>query len=174
MAAGANIVEAQIFTTADGLALDTFSVSRAFDQDDDEERRAGRIAQAIERALRGQIRLSDVVAAKGSTPRGRSAFPIAPEVVVDNQASNRHTLIQVSGIDRPGLLYDLTVAIAGLNLNIASAQVATFGEKVVDSFYVTDLTGTKIFDLHRQHGIRRALTATLGDGRPAASDRDVP
>ena len=63
-ASGANIVDAQIFTTTDGLALDTISISRAFERDEDELRRGQRIARAIEQALRGEIRLSDLVAAK--------------------------------------------------------------------------------------------------------------
>ena len=60
--AGANIVDAQIYTTTDGLALDTISLSREFERDEDEERRAGRIADSIEKALRGELRLPDVVA----------------------------------------------------------------------------------------------------------------
>ena len=167
--AGANIVDAHIYTTKDGLALDTVSVSRAFDQDDDETRRAGRIANGIERALRGQIRLGDMVAAKDSTPKGRSAFALHPEIIVDNAASRRHTVLQVSGVDRPGLLYDLTRALAGLSLNIASAHVATFGEKAVDSFYVSDLTGAKVTDPARQEVIRRVLGDTFVRLGPQAS-----
>ncbi len=154
---GANIVDAHIYTTTDGLALDTVCVSRAFDQDEDEKRRAGRIANGIERALRGEIRLSDIVAAKDGVPKGRSAFELAPKIKFDNTASRRHTLVQVSGFDRPGLLYDLTRALADLRLNIVSAHVATFGEKAVDSFYVTDLTGAKIADPARETAIRRRL-----------------
>ena len=167
--AGANIVDAHIYTTKDGLALDTVSVSRAFDQDADEMRRAGRIASGIERALRGQIRLNDMVAAKDASPKARSAFALHPKIIVDNAASRRHTVLQVSGVDRPGLLYDLTRALAGLSLNIASAHVATFGEKAVDSFYVSDLLGAKITDPSRQEVIRRVLGDTFerAPGRPA-------
>src|SRR5262249_54091627 len=59
--AGANIVDAQIFTTTDGRALDTISVSREFELDD-EARRAARITDSIEKALRGDLKLPEVVA----------------------------------------------------------------------------------------------------------------
>jgi [protein-PII] uridylyltransferase len=156
-AAGGNIVDAQIFTTTDGLVLDTISVSRAFDRDDDELRRAERIAAAIERALKGEIRIADLVAQRRAPPPRGGTFQLAPEVIIDNVLSARHTVLEVSGLDRPGLLYDLTTAIGKLNLNIASAHIATFGEKAVDVFYVTDLTGAKIVSTARQLSIRKAL-----------------
>jgi len=167
--AGGNIVDAQIFTTTDGLALDTISISREFDRDEDEERRAGRIAAAIESTLKGETRLPDVVA--GKAPKARhAAFAIEPEVNVHNAWSDRHTVIEVIGLDRPGLLFDLTSTISRLNLNIASAHVATFGERVIDVFYVTDLTGAKITSPQRQAAIRRGLLAAF----EAADDRGHP
>jgi len=66
-------------------------------------------------------------------------------------------MVEVTGLDRPGLLYELTATISKLNLNIASAHVATFGERVVDVFYVTDLLGAKITSETRQVAIKRAL-----------------
>jgi [protein-PII] uridylyltransferase len=164
--AGANIVDAQIFTTTDGMALDTISVSREFDRDEDEARRAVRIADTIERALRGDLRLPEVVA-KRAVPKGRiKAFAVEPEVMINNQWSNRYTVVEVNGLDRPGLLYELTATLSKLSLNIASAHVATFGERVVDVFYVTDLLGAKIDSAPRQAAIKRALIqlfATPGD-----------
>ncbi len=158
--AGGNIVDAQIFTTTDGLALDTISISREFDRDEDEERRASRIADGIERTLRGEAQLPEVIAR--SKPKSRhSAFTIEPEVNVNNVWSDRHTVIEVIGLDRPGLLFNLTNTISRLNLNIASAHVATFGERVIDVFYVTDLTGAKIVSPQRQAAIRRALLAAF-------------
>ena len=155
--AGANIVDAQIFTTTDGLALDTIAITREFPQASDEERRAARIADTIEKALGGALRLPEVVA-KRTAPKGRiKAFAVEPEVMINNQWSNRYTVIEVNGLDRPGLLYELTATLSKLSLNIASAHVATFGERVVDVFYVTDLMGAKIDAPQRQAAIKRAL-----------------
>jgi [protein-PII] uridylyltransferase len=155
--AGGNIVDAQIYTTTDGMALDTIAITRAFERDEDEERRAGRIAAAIEGALQGELRLPDVVG-KRVPPRGRiKAFAIEPEVMINNQWSNRYTVVEVSGLDRPGLLYELTATLSKLNLNIASAHIATFGERAVDVFYVTDLMGAKISSPTRNAAVKRAL-----------------
>ncbi len=169
--ASANIVDAQIYTTTDGLALDTISLSREFDHDDDELRRAKRIAETIEKALRGEIKLPDILARRGAVKGRLKAFALEPEVSVNNQWSNRYTVIEMTGIDRPGLLYELTATLSKLNLNIASAHVATFGERVVDVFYVTDLLGAKISSPTRQAAIKRALVqlfAAKGEERRAA------
>jgi [protein-PII] uridylyltransferase len=165
--AGANIVDAQISTTRDGMALDTIHLEREFDHADDEERRARKIGAIIERLLRGEARLAEVVASK-KKPKGRlSAFRVEPQVAIDNTLSDALTVIEVNGLDRPGFLYDVTQAISDLNLDIASAHIATFGEKAVDVFYVTDLTGKKITSSSRENAIRERLTKTL-QARPEA------
>jgi [protein-PII] uridylyltransferase len=157
--AGANIVGAQIYTTTDGRALDTISLSREFERDDDEERRGNRIAESIRKALRGELRLPDVVT-KRVAPKGRiKAFALEPSVTINNQWSHRYTMVEVTGLDRTGLLYEMTATLSKLNLNIASAHVATFGERVVDVFYVTDLMGAQITSPTRQAAIKRALIA---------------
>jgi [protein-PII] uridylyltransferase len=170
--ADANIVDAQIFTTTDGRALDTIAVSREFERDEDEARRATKIADSIEKALRGDLRLPDVVAKRGLA-RGRiKAFAVEPEVTINNGWSNRYTTIEVTGLDRPGLLFELTTTLSKLNLNIASAHVATFGERAVDVFYVTDLFGAKITSATRQATIKRALLGLLSSAEaPAKSAR---
>jgi [protein-PII] uridylyltransferase len=162
--AGANIVDAQIHTTTDGRALDTISLSREFEFDEDEQRRATRIADSVEKALRGELRLPDVVT-KRAPPKGRiKAFALEPSVVINNQWSHRYTMVEVAGLDRTGLLYELTATLSKLNLNIASAHVATFGERVVDVFYVTDLMGAQITSPTRQAAIKRALIALFATG----------
>lgn len=157
-AAGSNIVDAQIFTTTDGFALDTIFISRAFERDDDELRRTKRITAAIERALKGEIKIADLVADKHPPTSTRAkTFPVPPDVIIDNALSSRETVVEVTGLDRPGLLYELTTAFGRLSLNITSAHVATFGERAVDVFYVTDLTGTRVTQPDRQAAIRAAV-----------------
>jgi [protein-PII] uridylyltransferase len=161
-ASGANISGAHISTTRDGFALDTFLLAREFEQDEDELRRAQRISDTIGRVLKGEARLSALMA-KRRDRRGRvDAFTVAPEVLVDNAVSNQFTVIEVSGLDRPGLLYELTSAISDLNLDITSAHITTFGEKAVDVFYVTDLTNKKITNPAREKAIRERLLEVLG------------
>ena len=162
--AGANIVDAQIYTTTDGLALDTISLSREFDRDEDEQRRANRIADSIEKALRGELRLPDMMATRVA-PKGRiRAFALEPSVTINNQWSHRYTMVEVTGLDRTGLLHEMTTTLSKLNLNIASAHVATFGERVVDVFYVTDLMGAQITSPTRQAAIKRALIPLFAIG----------
>lgn len=154
--AGANIVDAQIYTTTDGRALDTISISREYDRDEDEGRRATRIGEMIEDVLEGKLRLPEVVARRAVRSKAKP-FVIEPEVIINNQWSDRYTVIEVSGLDRPGLLYELTTGLSKLNLNIASAHVATFGERARDVFYVTDLLGAQINAPTRQAAIKSAL-----------------
>jgi [protein-PII] uridylyltransferase len=161
-AAGANISGAHISTTRDGFALDTFLLAREFDRAEDELRRARRISETIEKLLKGEIRLGQLMANRHSR-RGSpiAAFTVPPEVLIDNTLSNQFTVVQVSGLDRPGLLYELTNTLSDLNLDIASAHITTFGEKAVDVFYVTDLTNKKIASPQRQKAIQDRLLAIL-------------
>src|SRR5207248_1053280 len=109
--AGANIVDAQIFTTTDGRALDTIAVSREFDRDGDEERRAARVTDSIEKALLGDLRLPEVVAKRATAKARLKAFAVAPEVSINNNWSNRYTMVEVIGLDRPGLLFEVTATL---------------------------------------------------------------
>ena len=161
-AASANIMGAQIFTTTDGMALDTILIQREFSTEDDEQRRAERVAEIIRQALQGQLRLRDAVANANQRRPRIKAFSVEPRVIIDNQSSNRFTVIEINGLDRIGLLYNLTDALYHLSLNIASAHITTFGEKAIDVFYVTDLTGGKIVNPARHLQIERELMKVLG------------
>ncbi|MEP5066055.1 [protein-PII] uridylyltransferase [Roseibium sp.] len=161
-ATGANIVDAQIDTTTDGFALDTIFISHELPDDADESRRGERIAKLIGKTLRGEAPLPETTIKKASVKGRMKAFKIEADVLVNNSWSDEYTVLEISGLDRSGLLYDLTRSIATLNLNIGSAHISTFGERVVDVFYVTDLTGQKIANIGRQAIIRERLAAAVG------------
>ena len=72
------------------------------------------------------------------------AFAVSPGVEFDNAASNRFTVIEVNARDRPALLSRLARALFEAKLMVHSAHIATYGERAIDTFYVTDLFGEKI------------------------------
>ncbi|RWD85589.1 [protein-PII] uridylyltransferase [Mesorhizobium sp.] len=164
--AGGNIVDAQIFTTSDGRALDTILISREFDLDEDERRRAERVGRLIEDVLSGKSWLPEMIEKRTKPKRGAKAFRIPPRAEIRNTLSNRFSVIEIEGLDRPGLLSEITGALSDLSLDIASAHITTFGEKVIDTFYVTDLTGQKIDSPTRTATIHKRLIDTLDGNAP--------
>ncbi|MFD2238819.1 [protein-PII] uridylyltransferase [Aureimonas populi] len=172
-AAGANIADAQIFTMTDGRALDIVTVSREFAEDEDELRRAERIARNIRELLGGRQAMPDLLAGRRSRGRDLSSFDVRPRVTVHNHLSEQLTVIEVEGLDRTGLLSDLTGAISDLNLDIRSAHVSTYGEKVVDVFYVTDLLGQKVAGEGRAERIERRLIAVFEEPEGEVSSHTV-
>lgn len=163
-AAGANIADAEIFTTTDGRALDTIHINRAFENDEDEMRRAATIGKMIEDVLSGRKRLPEVIATRARGRKKHRAFVIPPVVTISNTLSNKFTVIEVEGLDRTGLLSEITGTLADLSLDIASARITTFGEKVIDTFYVTDLVGQKITNENRSASIATRLKSVLSEG----------
>jgi [protein-PII] uridylyltransferase len=160
-AAGVNIIGAQIFTTTDGMALDTILLQREYADEEDEQRRAMRVCESIMKTLHGQVRLREALV-DAQQPQGRArAFTVLPRVMIDNAYSNKYTVVEINGLDRVGLLHGLTEALFHLNLNIGSAHITTFGEKAIDVFYVTDLTGAKIESETRKAQIEKSLMSVL-------------
>jgi len=170
-AAGANIVDAQIFTTSDGRALDTILITREFPVDDDEMRRAANIGKMIEDVLSGKKRLPEVIASRTKHRKRNKAFTVPPAVTISNSLSNKFTVIEVECLDRTGLLSEVTAVLSDLSLDIASAHITTFGEKVIDTFYVTDLVGQKITNEARQSNIVARLKAVMSDEADEMRDR---
>ncbi|MBC9033038.1 [protein-PII] uridylyltransferase [Sphingomonas sp. JC676] len=162
--AGGNIIDARIHTTRDGMALDNFLVQDPLGRPFDEESRLNRLKTGIADALANRARLSERLKTKAA-PRLRSdAFAIEPNVFIDNKASNRFTVIEVNARDRPALLYGLAHALFQSKVTIHSAHVATYGERAVDTFYLTDLIGDKITSASRLKTIeRRLLEAAAGE-----------
>jgi [protein-PII] uridylyltransferase len=164
---GANIVEARIFTTNDGMALDTFSVQSADGGAFDRPDRLARLATRIEQSLSGKLSTRQELAKPPAIQSRTRVFKVPPRVLFDNKASATHTVVEVNGRDRPGLLYDVTRALTANNLQISSARISTYGESVVDVFYVKDIFGMKVDEEHKLAKIREHLLAALADPAPA-------
>ncbi len=163
--AGGNIIDARIHTTRDGMALDNFLVQDPFGRPFDRPEQLERLKTAIEDSLANRGKLAERLRAK-PLPRPRAdAFEIAPVVLIDNQASNRFTVIEVNARDGPALLNRLALALFQSKVTIHSAHVATYGERAVDTFYLTDLLGDKINSTQRLRSIeRRLLGAAANEG----------
>jgi [protein-PII] uridylyltransferase len=161
--AGASIVDARIHTLTDGMALDTFWIQDAAGGPYETPHRLARLSLLIEQALSGRLKLANEIrkATRTLLPGRMRAIHVPPRVVVDNRASNRHTVIEVNGRDRPGLLHDVTSAISDEGLQIASAHVTTYGVRAVDVFYVKDVFGMKIENERKLTQLRSALLEAL-------------
>ncbi|MEQ1753926.1 MAG: [protein-PII] uridylyltransferase [Micropepsaceae bacterium] len=167
---GANIVDAKIFTTTDGMAMDIFSVQDANGQPIEESRQIERLRQTARRVLNGEVVPRSVIDARQVKKR-EEAFRVAPQVLIDNAASDTHTVIEINGRDRPGLLHDLTRALFVARLSIHSAQITTYGERAVDVFYVKDVYGLKVTHAARIQEVRDRVLEALGDGGVRAQRR---
>jgi len=95
-------------------------------------------------------------------PRRAHAFDIVPAVLIDNKASNRYTVVEVNAGDRPALLHALAYALFQAKVTIHSAHIATYGERAVDVFYLTDLFGDKIEGAARLRTLERLLLEAAG------------
>ncbi len=165
---GANIVDAKIITLTNGMALDTFWIQDAEGGPFEGAAKHEKLAATIEQVLMGRLRLQRELASRRSRLPSRAAvFKVPPRVIIDNKASATHTLIEVNGRDRAGLLYDVTAAMTRLGLQISSAHISTYGERVVDVFYVKDVFGLKVEHDRKLERMRETLLKALED--PAAA-----
>jgi len=130
----------------------------------------------IEQSLSGRLRLSTEIRKVSKVLLGQRmrAIHVPPRVVIDNYASNTHTVLEVNGRDRPGLLHDVTAAISEQGLQIASAHVTTYGVRAVDVFYVKDVFGLKVENERKLVVLRDALLDALANPDEAEAPEEVP
>ena len=167
-AAGADVTDARVYTTKDGMAFDIFSI-----QDANSDPFGVEDPHALEQLL---IRVR--TAAGGEAPatpisrrpmaRRAAAFQIEPWVRFDNELSRVATVVEVSGRDRPGLLADLSRVLAEGGVSISSAHIDSYGERVGDAFYVQSLAGGKITEEAQVEKLQERLIEVLREGEPEA------
>jgi [protein-PII] uridylyltransferase len=161
-AAGANIIDARIHTTRDGMALDNLLVLDGRGQPYADRRLRTRLVKSVESALTSA---APPALPAGASQRGSRAFEVAPSVAIADRASSRTTVVEVNARDRPALLAGLAAAIHQCGHTIHSAHIATYGERAVDVFYLTRADGRKL-DLEDVEQLRSALLSAARE--PAA------
>ena len=167
-AARANVVDAKVSTHKNGMVLDSFWFQNSQGEPYEDEMRLARLRKLIRRALSGDAEDWHPLPARAASMTRAPVFNVTPRVLIDNSASNTHTVIEVNGLDRPRLLYDLTDAITNEELQISSAKISTYGEQVVDVFYVKDGFGIKVEHPSRLARLRSALLTAMDDSAVAA------
>ncbi len=164
---GANVVDARTYTSSDGYATAAFWV-----QDGDgspyEASRLNRLRTMIEKTLRGEVLPRESLADKDRIKKRERAFKVPTSITFDNDGSEIYTIIEVDTRDRPGLLYDLARAMSEANVYVASAVIATYGEQVVDTFYVKDTFGLKYHAVSKQNTLEKRLRAAISAGADRA------
>ncbi len=164
---GANVVDARTYTTNDGYATAVFWIQDA-DGSPYEAARLPRLRKMISRTLRGEVVARDALKDRDKIKKREQAFRVPTHITFDNTGSEIYTIIEVDTRDRPGLLFDLTRTLANNNVYIASAVIATFGEQVVDSFYVKDMIGLKYHSEAKRATLERKLREAITQGSERA------
>ncbi|UWR22102.1 [protein-PII] uridylyltransferase [Sulfitobacter sp. S190] len=160
---GANVVDARSYTTKDGYVTDAFWI-----QDSEgnayEASKLPRLRQMIEKILRGEVIAREALKSRDKVKKREKAFRVPTSITFDNDGSEIYTIIEVDTRDRPGLLYDLARALAASNVYIANAVIATYGEQVVDTFYVKDMFGLKYHSASKQRTLEKRLRQAISEG----------
>ena len=168
--AGGNIIDARIHTTRDGLALDNFLVQDPLGRPFDEAEQIERLTCAIKDALANRHKLLPKLRSRPLARARAENFRVAPNVIINNKASNRFTVIEVNAQDCPALLYQLAHSLFCSGVAVHSAHIATYGERAVDTFYVTDLLGGKINSTARVRGLEKKLLHAAGRSSDSLAD----
>ena len=168
--AGANIIDARIHTTNDAMALDNFLIQDADGAPFADPHQLERLDKAVVEAVNGVEPALERLEARALPKVRAEAFRIQPAVFVDNQASSRYTVVEVNARDRAALLSGLARAIYDSRAILHSAHIATYGERAVDVFYLTDLNGAKIEAPARLKALQSRLTKAA---RGAESERQA-
>ncbi|WP_295512509.1 [protein-PII] uridylyltransferase [uncultured Sulfitobacter sp.] len=166
---GANVVDARSYTTKDGYVTDAFWIQDAEGNPYDAAR-LPRLRQMISKTLKGEILAREALKSRDKVKKRERAFKVPTHITFDNDGSEIYTIIEVDTRDRPGLLYDLARSLAESNVYIANAVIATYGEQVVDTFYVKDMFGLKYYTESKQRTLEKRLRLAIAEGVERAAD----
>jgi [protein-PII] uridylyltransferase len=164
-AAGLNILSAQIFTRSDGIVLDTLFVTDAKTGSLAGPEQRDKFEDVLKKALIGEdVDLPALIARQKIARPVYQAYTgerIPTRIQFDNLSSDTRTIIEVETEDRIGLLYAISQTLADLDLDISAAKICTEKGGAIDSFYVSELDGSKVLDAERHRAIERHLRQAI-------------
>ena len=166
---GANVVDARTYTSKDGYATAVFWIQDA-EGHPYEAARLPRLRTMIDKTLKGEVVARDALKDRDKIKKREREFRFPTHITFDNEGSDLYTIIEVDTRDRPGLLYDLTRALASNHIYIASAVIATYGAQVVDSFYVKDMFGLKLHSKPKREQLEKRLREAITRGAERAGN----
>lgn len=159
---GLDILNAEIYTWRNSIALDIFTVTPPVDQLFEDERWK-KAATHLKKALSGDLDLSAAIAEKISEQHITTDYtpPRPVRIHIDNDTSSFFTIIEIFANDAPGLLFNITDALYRLELDVRIAKIATKVDQVVDVFYVRDQDGQKADTDEQTRAIEQAIHTVL-------------
>lgn len=158
--------------TVDGVAVGDFEVEPERGRTPDWDRVEADLRTALVDAGPIREQLATRSARYASFTRPTAAHPADPRVLVDNDATEAATIVEVRAADGIGVLARITDAIAARQVRVEQAYVSTLGHEVVDTFYVTAPDGTKLTDPNVVAGLETALLEALTPARGPMSGTD--
>lgn len=156
-----SIIDARSFTLSDDRELNSFIVDTPPGDPYSSGERRKKLGDELKRVAQGGHPNFKGPPKKGLLGDKRTYFPVIPRIRCNNDLSADYTVIEVSTLDRIGLLYDLTKVLNGHGCAIFSAHVATYGARAVDVFYLHTLAGRKILDKKKLEAITADLLAVI-------------
>jgi [protein-PII] uridylyltransferase len=159
---GINILGAHVYTTRSGLALEIYQLTTPPGGEDERRLAWKALEQSLERVVRGEQRVKDLLERRGRPVGTRVPSPGPVVVSIGNDQSDFYTIVDVAANDRLGLLHDLTRTLAEQGCEIYISKSATILDQVADTFYVKDRHGRKLTDPGEIETLRRALTLAAG------------
>ena len=159
---GLQILSAEIHTLGDKLILDRFHVLDPDHAGEPPSERLDEVEEALVAALTKQdYRAPSFRRVWGDGSSTANLAPLPTRIQIDNNTSDRYTILDIFAHDSMGLLYCISRAIFELGLSVHVAKIGTYLDQVVDVFYVTDGDNRKLDREDRLEEIRQRLLAAI-------------
>ncbi len=164
---GYDIVSAKIVTRSDGYAVDTFFIQNKDKKPLNEDYQRKRLIKTIKKGLFGNINIEKALNIKWKeTPARFRAVKTPTRIVFDNKSSDNYTILEVKCKNAPGVLYRITKTITSLGFQINTANISTYGDRVIDNFYIKNMFGSKVDDVLSIQKVKVAINDTLKEVEP--------